>query len=173
MSLNMFRNIIWQFLWVAQQYPSCQYIHCWDKEKSIALTDCGDKNWHITVTSFWARWRLKSPASRLFAQPFVQSQIKENIQAPRHWPLWGEITGLGNSPVISEFPAERARKAKDVSIWWRHHESRRIIITEITSVVGSYINGCKIHSVAIVEINHSSADYFWEISEMDELLRKC
>ena len=47
----------------------------------------------ITVTSWWVRWRLKSPASRLFAQPFVQSQIKENIKAPCHWSLWGESTG--------------------------------------------------------------------------------
>ena len=30
-------------------------------------------------------------ASRWFAQPFVQAQIKENISAPRHWPLWGGI----------------------------------------------------------------------------------
>ena len=26
----------------------------------------------ITVTSWWARWRLKSPVSRLFTQPFIQ-----------------------------------------------------------------------------------------------------
>ena len=32
-------------------------------------------------------------ASRLFTQPFIQAQIKENIKAPRHWPLWGEFTG--------------------------------------------------------------------------------
>ena len=31
--------------------------------------------------------------SWLFAQLFVQAQIKENIEAPRHWPLWGEFTG--------------------------------------------------------------------------------
>ena len=24
---------------------------------------------------------------------FVQAQINENMKAPRHWPLWGEITG--------------------------------------------------------------------------------
>ena len=30
---------------------------------------------------------------RLFAQMFVQPQIKENIKALRHWPLWGEFTG--------------------------------------------------------------------------------
>ena len=40
-----------------------------------------------------ARLRLKSPALRLFTQPFIQAQIKENIKAPRHWSLWGEFTG--------------------------------------------------------------------------------
>ena len=34
---------------------------------------------------------------RLFTQPFVQTQIKENIKAPRHWLL------CGNSPVTGEF----------------------------------------------------------------------
>ena len=57
--------------------------------------------------------RLKSPASRLFAQPFIQVQIKENIKASRHWPLWGELTG--------EFPAQRTSNAENVSIWWRHY----------------------------------------------------
>ena len=41
----------------------------------------------MPVTSQWGQWPLKSPASRLFAQPFVQAQIKENIKAPRHGPL--------------------------------------------------------------------------------------
>ena len=50
-------------------------------------------NFCITVTSLWARWRLKSPASPLFTQPFIQVQIKENIKAPRHWPLCGEFIG--------------------------------------------------------------------------------
>ena len=47
----------------------------------------------ITMTSQWARWRLKSPASRLFTQAFIQAQIKENIKAPPHWSLCGEFTG--------------------------------------------------------------------------------
>ena len=38
-------------------------------------------------------WYLKSPASWLFTQPFIHTQIKENIKAPRHWPLCGEFTG--------------------------------------------------------------------------------
>ena len=40
-------------------------------------------------------------------------QIKENIKAPRHWPLW---------PVTGEFPAQKASDAENISIWWRHHE---------------------------------------------------
>ena len=34
------------------------------------------------------------------------------------------VTGLcaGNSPGTGEFPAQRASNAKNVSIWWRHHE---------------------------------------------------
>ena len=47
----------------------------------------------ITLTSQWARWRLKSPASLLFTQLLVQARIKDNIKAPRHWPLRGECTG--------------------------------------------------------------------------------
>ena len=58
------------------------------------------------------------PASRLFTQPFIQTQLKENIQAPRHWPLCGEFTATG------EFPAQRASYAENVSIWWRHHGPR-------------------------------------------------
>ena len=47
----------------------------------------------ITMTSEWAQWRLKSPASRLFTEAFIRAQIKGNIKARRHWPLCGEFTG--------------------------------------------------------------------------------
>ena len=48
----------------------------------------------ITVTSQWMQWCLKSPASWLFAQTFVQAQFKENISSTslafvrgiRRWP---------------------------------------------------------------------------------------
>ena len=60
----------------------------------------------ITVTLKWAWWRLKSPVSWLFTQPFVQAQIKK-------WKL--RVTGLceGNSPVPDEFPAQRASNAEN------------------------------------------------------------
>ena len=66
---------------------------------------------------------FKSPASRLFIQSFVHAQIKENIKAPRHWPLWGEL------PVTGEFPAQRASNAENVSIWWRHNKVRYHLCT--------------------------------------------
>ena len=52
----------------------------------------------ITMTSYWARWRLKSPASGLFAQTFIQVQIKGNIKAPLHWPF---KRGIHRWPVNS------------------------------------------------------------------------
>ena len=59
----------------------------------------------ITLTSLWPRWPLKSPASWLFTQSFIQPQIKENIKDPRNWPLCGEFTGT----------------VENVYIWWCHH----------------------------------------------------
>ena len=58
----------------------------------------------ITMTSQWARLRLKSPTSRLFTQRFIQAQIKENIKAPRHWLC------EGNSPVNSTHKGPVTRK---------------------------------------------------------------
>ena len=61
----------------------------------------------ITVTSWWAHWRLKSLAFGLSTQPFAQAQIKVNIKAPRQWPwCW-------HSMVTSN--------AENGFICWRHH----------------------------------------------------
>ena len=57
---------------------------------------------------------VKSPASRLSAQLFVLAQIKENIKAPRHWPLWGESTGSPHTGPVTQF-------SSNVSIWWRQY----------------------------------------------------
>ena len=59
----------------------------------------------ITMTSQWPRRRLKSPVSRLFTQSF-RGQIKENINAPRHWPLCAELTG--------EFPAHKGPVTREM-----------------------------------------------------------
>ena len=56
----------------------------------------------ITVTPQWTLWGLKSHASLLFAQPYVQVHSKENIKTPPH-----------KGPVTPE----------NVSSRWRHHVS--------------------------------------------------
>ena len=69
----------------------------------------------ITVTLYWARGRLKSPASRLFAQSFIQAQvIQKNIKSLRHWSLWGEYTGGRWIPLTE------GSNVENISIWWRH-----------------------------------------------------
>ena len=45
----------------------------------------------------------------------IQAQIKENIKAPRHWPLWGEFTG------DRWIPRTKGQYAENVSVWWRHY----------------------------------------------------
>ena len=94
----------------------------------------------ITMTWLWARWPLKSPASRLFTQPFIYAQIKENIKAPRHWPVWKEFTGEW------WIPAQRANNAENVSVWWRHHMLHRSC-RSIQHYLESTFWQCKIISV--------------------------
>ena len=45
------------------------------------------------------------------------------------------VTGLcaGNSPVTSEFPAQMASDAENVSIWWRHQMSLRFVLWAMSS----------------------------------------
>ena len=52
------------------------------------------------------------PHQCLFNRLFV----KENIKAPRHWPLCGECYW----PFVRGIPAQMASNAENVSIWWRH-----------------------------------------------------
>ena len=84
--------------------------------------------------------RLKSPASPLFTQPFIRTQIKKNIKAPRHRPLCGDFTGTG------EFPAQMASDAENVSIWWRHHgEYAYLDSGELSSLIANLVwNYCDI-----------------------------
>ena len=67
---------------------------------------------------------------------FIQGQIKENIKAPRHWPLWGEFTGDW------WIPAQMASNAENVFIWWRHHELVFVVNIELISVpLGALMTG--------------------------------
>ena len=92
-SILSLESLVWSMSWIRLNHTTRCFV-------TLCVISCYDKA-YITVTSQWARWQLKSPAYRLFTEPFVQAQIKENIRAPRHGPL------CGNSPVTGEFPALR------------------------------------------------------------------
>ena len=51
----------------------------------------------ITMTSLWARWLLKSPASWVFTQPFNQEQIKKH----RSSASLAFVRGIHRRPVNS------------------------------------------------------------------------
>ena len=53
---------------------------------------------------------MASQITSLTTQPFIQTQIKGNIKAPRHWPLCWEFN------VTGEFLAQKASYAENVSI---------------------------------------------------------
>ena len=63
------------------------------------------------------------------------------------------VTGLceGNSPLTGEFPTQRASDAESVSIWWCHHEFKRLWIispvlifhTSCTFIMGQTLQGAK------------------------------
>ena len=81
---------------------------------SIEIVPRGRQRPVITMTSQWDRWRLKSPASPLFTQPFIRRRSKKTPKL--------SVTGLctGNSSVTGEFPAQMASNTENVSISWRH-----------------------------------------------------
>ena len=66
---------------------------------------------HFAVGILWWRHNERDGVSnhlRLdgFSQRFVRAQIKENIKAPRHWPLWGEFTSDQSIPSQKASNAE-------------------------------------------------------------------
>ena len=76
----------------------------------------------ITVTSWCARWRFKSVATRLFAQPCVQAHISTKTSKFRVTGPWE-----GNPSVTGEFHSQKVSNAENVSIWWRHHINMKMI----------------------------------------------
>ena len=91
--------VIWLWTIISISRKKRQLGGCWWPGIYLVLNylhpswGCSSGMLHITLTSQWTRYRLKSPASPLFTQPFIRAQIKENIKAPRHWPLCVEFTG--------------------------------------------------------------------------------
>ena len=75
------------FMWMKLlSLVSVRSVGCLSKHRNCSVNHrprkCDQKSARLdnTVKLWWARWCLKSPASRLFTQLFVQAQIKERIR---------------------------------------------------------------------------------------------
>ena len=97
---------MWWLLGVqSPMYLRCTCVSCTIVIYCIMMShdrDISTMHWFLFLTDFcfshyndviMGAMRPKSPASRLFTQPLIQAEIKENIKASRHWPLCGEFTG--------------------------------------------------------------------------------
>ena len=67
----------------------------------------------IKMTSQWLRWRLKSQASRLLIQPFVQAPIKEKSQSSASLVF---VRGIHRWTVNS------STNINNASVGWCHHD---------------------------------------------------
>ena len=125
---SCYLNVALQALQFTPCNMHCFVLLCFVMALLSVLSNSFDKSTHIiTVMSHWALWRLKSQTSWLFAQPFVQTHIKENIKASSHCFLWRGSLGDG-------FPSKRTSNAENVSIWWHHH-----IIQDRTACAGPVV----------------------------------
>ena len=90
----LFRGCAWQIWQAVSNIPDTKSLHClthWP------LGDVAGSNFHYGDVIMDA---IASQITSLtiVTQPFIQTQIKENIKAPRHWPLCGEFTGHRRIP---------------------------------------------------------------------------
>ena len=126
---------------VSGSFKRYAYCHRYDQ----AMLNLLVSNWNqyqerkYTTKRYPLQWRHNDHDSVSNHQPhgcllsrFIRAQIKENIKAPRHWPLCGEFTGPG------DFPAQRASNAENVSVWWRHHGKYQDILDVIRNITHEY-----------------------------------
>ena len=67
----------------------------------------GEGRCDITMTSQWARWRLKSPASPLFTQPFIQGADQRKHQSSTSLAF---VRGIHRGPMNSPHKGPVTRK---------------------------------------------------------------
>ena len=94
----------------------------------ISKTVC--PNWQI-----WCRYSdviMSAMVSQITSVSIVCSTAclgKENIKAPRYWPLWGESTG------DRWIPLTKGSNAENISIWWHHHDNLWWVFDDVFSLL--------------------------------------
>ena len=60
-------------------------------------------------------------ASQITSPTIVYSIVYSDADQRKHQSSTSLAFSVGNSPVIGEFPAQKASNTENASIWWRHH----------------------------------------------------
>ena len=95
------------------------------------LITCSIHDHDITMTLSWPRWRLKSPALRLFTQSFIQAQTKRKHQSSVSLAfVWGNSPGPVNSP--HKGPVTRKMFPFDDVIMTIQRHKRPFIVTGLS-----------------------------------------
>ena len=103
------------------------------------------------MTSWWARWRLRSPASHLFTRPFKLVQRNHQSSASLAF-----VRGSHRWPVNSP---QRASNAENVSIW-RHHEwwiCVSVISPPIWDILIAHYRGALLQKVVMIFLSGLSS----------------
>ena len=80
---------------------------------------CKYSNMFLNITLQWCHNERDCISNNRRIDCLLNHLFRRRLR--KTWKL--RVTGLcaGNSSVNGEFPAQRARNAENVSIWWRHH----------------------------------------------------
>ena len=108
--------------------------------KGIGKTDHQQRiaKHNITVMSLWAPWRFKSSASRLFAKPFVQAQMKKHTSSAS----LAFVRGIHRWPVDSPHKRPETRKMSPFDDVILTHKSWNVLPVSIIPDGMLYMGYC-------------------------------
>ena len=135
------------------------------------------------MTSQWAQWRLKSPASLLFIEPFIQGADQRKHQSSASLAFVREFSGGRWIPRTWQM----ASNAENVSTWWRHHDvfvtgrqiNSLVVLIKASSAVFHkagmillllcllwfYTVSVRIHKIYLIRVashqHHGVSNYLW------------
>ena len=119
----------------------------------------------ITMTSYWARWRLKSPALRLFTQPFIQGADHRKHQSTASLAF---VRGIHRWPVNSlhKRPATRKMFPSDDGIMVRIKTNHMVRVHDIFQSIDF------IHTDRHQHQDDSASFYMYALNSILVLVRK-
>ena len=108
-------------------------------------------------------------ASQITSLTIVYSTVYSGAEQRKHQSSASLAFYAGNSPVAGEFPAQKASKAENVSIWWRHHAGPVIVawllcpqMSQTPNVAGPSADTMLIKNlIMIISKFYLGNNYYW------------